>query len=224
MSTTVLISTFAPFSNISLSVPLDTRVDQVPALLAERVPGLPLHQLRLSHASRLLDSETTLASLGCGHVSLRLAPAVLGGKGGFGSQLRAAGGRMSSRKTDNTDSCRDLSGRRLSTLKEAKKLAEYMEGEPERKKAAAEARKAKLEALERQLGIDPANPEAGPSNAGQKRRFDDTKFLAETEELKEGVRDAVAAGTSCSTGFRLSLLTYVQACSRSARKPRQRQL
>lgn len=53
-------------------------------------------------------------------ISLRLAPRLLGGKGGFGSQLRAAGGRMSSQKTSNNDSCRDLNGRRLSTLKEAK--------------------------------------------------------------------------------------------------------
>ncbi|KAJ3835193.1 telomere stability and silencing-domain-containing protein [Lentinula raphanica] len=49
------------------------------------------------------------------------SPRVLGGKGGFGSQLRTASGRMSSQKTSNNDSCRDLSGRRLSTLKEAKK-------------------------------------------------------------------------------------------------------
>lgn len=53
-------------------------------------------------------------------VSFRLYAPVLGGKGGFGSQLRAAGGRMSSQKTSNNDSCRDLSGRRLSTLKQAK--------------------------------------------------------------------------------------------------------
>lgn len=31
-------------------------------------------------------------------MELRLVPKVLGGKGGFGSQLRAAGGRMSSHK------------------------------------------------------------------------------------------------------------------------------
>ncbi|KAJ3771895.1 Sde2 N-terminal domain-containing protein [Lentinula raphanica] len=41
---------------------------------------------------------------------------------------------MSSQKTSNNDSCRDLSGRRLSTLKEAKKLAEYLESEPDRRK------------------------------------------------------------------------------------------
>ena len=51
-----------------------------------------------------------------------LLPRFLGGKSGFGFQLRAAGGRMSSQKTSNNDSCRDLTGRRLSTIKEAKKF------------------------------------------------------------------------------------------------------
>jgi hypothetical protein len=44
-----------------------------------------------------------------------------GGKGGFGSMLRAQGGRMSSQKTTNFESCRDLSGRRLKTINSAKK-------------------------------------------------------------------------------------------------------
>ncbi|EJD49645.1 hypothetical protein AURDEDRAFT_112473 [Auricularia subglabra TFB-10046 SS5] len=199
MSANVFISTFAPFPTYALSVPSETLISAVPALLAEREPRLPLDQLRLSHPSVQLRPTTRLWSLGPegGFVTLRLAPAVRGGKGGFGSQLRAAGGRMSSRKTGNTDSCRDLSGRRLSTLKEAQKLATYMEAEPDRKKAAADARKAKLAALEKQLGIDPKNPNAqtdAEPQVGQKRRFEDTKFLEETQELVEGVRDAVAAG------------------------------
>jgi len=106
---------------------------------------------------------------------------------------------MSSQKTSNNDSCRDLSGRRLSTIKEAKKLAEYLEHEPARKKAAAEAQRAKLEALERKLGIDGA---AGPSSsggdpaqvAGRKHRFDDTEYLEQSRELVDNVKSAVTAG------------------------------
>jgi len=150
-------------------------------------------------------------------VTLRLTCRVLGGKGGFGSQLRAAGGRMSSQKTGNNDSCRDLNGRRLSTLKEAKKcvfkktsffgvlfnnfvmsrLAEYVANEPERLAAKAEAQRAKLEALERKLGIDPSSSKK-PGDisddvlAGKKHRFDDTEYLEKTEELKEGVKNAVS--------------------------------
>jgi len=106
---------------------------------------------------------------------------------------------MSSQKTSNNDSCRDLSGRRLSTLKEAKKMAEYLESEPLRKKAAAEAQKAKLEALERQLGIVPGQASAsrtqdGPVVAGKKHRFDDTEYLEQSKDIVDGVKSAVAAG------------------------------
>jgi len=103
---------------------------------------------------------------------------------------------MSSQKTSNNDSCRDLTGRRLSTIKEAKKLAEYLEGEPQRLAAKAEAQKAKLEALERKLGID---PNAGPGStsdssvlAGKKHRFDDTEYLEQSKDIVDNVKSAVA--------------------------------
>ena len=133
MSTSVLVSTFAPFSTLALSVPSKTSFGELYELLAERYPGLPLHsnaadlvltptsgpvpQASSSLSSLLGNDEQQTHSL----LSLRLVPRLRGGKGGFGSQLRAAGGRMSSQKTSNNDSCRDLSGRRLSTIKEAKK-------------------------------------------------------------------------------------------------------
>jgi hypothetical protein len=136
---------------------------------------------------------------------------------------------MSSQKTSNNDSCRDLSGRRLSTIKEAKKyalivlicsssnfnvfifrLAEYLEGEPARKRAAADAQKVKLEALEKKLGITPSisagddEPKASTSKlndgslpeplAGKKHRFDDTEYLEQSREIVDGVKSAVTAG------------------------------
>jgi len=115
---------------------------------------------------------------------------------------------MSSQKTSNNDSCRDLSGRRLNTIKEAKKLVEYLESEPERLKAKADAQKAKLEALERKLGIEPPSktgaPVAGPSKAsgsgedppvlaGRKHRFDDTEYLEQSRDLVDGVKSAVSS-------------------------------
>ncbi|KAJ3273721.1 hypothetical protein HDV01_004000 [Terramyces sp. JEL0728] len=65
---------------------------------------------------------------------LKINVPTLGGKGGFGSVLKAKGAKMASQKTTNFDSCRDLSGRRLKTLDEARRLADYIEKEPERKK------------------------------------------------------------------------------------------
>ena len=139
-STTVLVSSFPPFPTLALSVPEDTTLENLHAVLLARYPFLPsTADLRLSPVSGSCpddEATTTLSSIlggkgrggdvdldAVGHslVSLRLVPRMRGGKGGFGSQLRAAGGRMSSQKTNNNDSCRDLSGRRLSTIKEAKK-------------------------------------------------------------------------------------------------------
>ena len=138
-STTVLVSSFPPFPTLALSVPGDTTLESLHAVLLARYPLLPppTADLRLSPVSGPFPDETTttLSSIlgpqdvaGHGHhplVSLRLVPRMRGGKGGFGSQLRAAGGRMSSQKTSNNDSCRDLSGRRLSTIKEAKRRVSH---------------------------------------------------------------------------------------------------
>ena len=126
-SATVLVSTFTPFSTLCFSVSPETPFDDLYDVLAEKYPDLPNpHDLLLRPTSNFLPSATTPLSsfpqyAGSREISLRLFPRLLGGKGGFGSQLRAAGGRMSSQKTSNNDSCRDLTGRRLSTIKEAKK-------------------------------------------------------------------------------------------------------
>jgi len=125
---TILVSTFAPFPTLCLSAPSDTHFDDLYDLLAGKYPELPNpHDLLLRPTSNFVPSATTpLSSFpqhgGSHDISLQLLPRLLGGKGGFGSQLRAAGGRMSSQKTSNNDSCRDLTGRRLSTIKEAKKF------------------------------------------------------------------------------------------------------
>ncbi|ORZ20897.1 telomere stability and silencing-domain-containing protein [Lobosporangium transversale] len=105
-----------------------------------------------------------------------------GGKGGFGSMLRAQGGRMSSQKSTNTDACRDLSGRRIKTVNEAKRIAEYVQQEPERERARKESLKRKIEE-KLELAERPT----------RKHRFDDSKFFDEAEEQVEEVKSAVAA-------------------------------
>ncbi|KAG6844971.1 hypothetical protein H0H87_002085 [Tephrocybe sp. NHM501043] len=224
-TTSILIQTFSPFPSLTLTVPSSTLISDVPYLLHERYNDVPFSDssryVLSTHRGREISPEATISSLHVdaamdsvstrNFVSLRLTPRLVGGKGGFGSQLRAAGGRMSSQKTSNNDSCRDLSGRRLSTIKEAKKLAEYLESEPERVAAKAAAQKAKLEALERKLGIVPANASANnsavgssepsrstgtdlpPVLAGTKHRFDDTEYLEQSRELTENVKNAVSA-------------------------------
>ena len=131
MSTSLLVSAFSPFPSLTLSLPSSTRISDIYENLVDRYPGLPSsfedsNLVFTRHNGGVPAPEATIESLHSEDgesqlVTLRLTPLVLGGKGGFGSQLRAAGGRMSSQKTSNNDSCRDLNGRRLSTIKEAKK-------------------------------------------------------------------------------------------------------
>lgn len=129
-TTTVLVSAFSPFPSLVLSLPSDISIHSLAAAVGTRLQlDLVQHDIYLSDLRGPLDlssaplhtlrdaSEDSVSPL----ISLRLSARLRGGKGGFGSQLRAAGGRMSSQKTSNNDSCRDLNGRRLSTVKEAKK-------------------------------------------------------------------------------------------------------
>jgi hypothetical protein len=126
----ILFETFSPLPSLTLTVPSDTTFSELPSLLQDRYADLPDPSTYVLSTHRgalpsLLASVSSLhvndSSCSGNLITLRLTPRVLGGKGGFGSQLRAAGGRMSSQKTSNNDSCRDLNGRRLSTIKEAKK-------------------------------------------------------------------------------------------------------
>uniref|UniRef100_A0A182W403 Sde2_N_Ubi domain-containing protein n=1 Tax=Anopheles minimus TaxID=112268 RepID=A0A182W403_9DIPT len=62
-------------------------------------------------------------------VPLRIWERLPGGKGGFGSMLRAIGAQIE--KTTNREACRDLSGRRLRDINEEKRLKAYLEKQQE---------------------------------------------------------------------------------------------
>ena len=89
--------------------------------------------------------STLLADGTSSFIQLRLSVPLCGGKGGFGSQLRAAGGRMSSKRKkaqgENNGSNRNLDGRRLRTVHEAKALAEYLALKPDMEKKEKEERR-----------------------------------------------------------------------------------
>ncbi|KAL7417008.1 telomere stability and silencing-domain-containing protein [Mrakia frigida] len=211
----------SPLPALSLSVPSTTPLSSILPTYCPQLSSSSLLYLRTR--SCIPDQDSTLDSLSedATTMDLQVACRMLGGKGGFGAMLRATGGKMSSQKASNNDSCRDLSGRRLSTIKEAKKMAELLELESTHKKTSSEASKAKLEALERSLGIN-HNPEAstsspstpngnepegsnrpGPSKlttedlvqlAGKKHKFDDSEYLEQSREINDNVRSAVSAG------------------------------
>ncbi|KAJ3225765.1 hypothetical protein HK099_006265 [Clydaea vesicula] len=104
---------------------------------------------------------------------------ILGGKGGFGSMLRAQGGKMNSKKTTNFDACRDLSGRRLKTIKDAQELANFLEKEPERKRKREEKLKKKIEAV------------LNNQNEPKRVRINDEEFEKNHDESLENLDDVL---------------------------------
>ncbi|KAJ2389903.1 hypothetical protein GGI05_003364 [Coemansia sp. RSA 2603] len=106
---------------------------------------------------------------------LSLRRRVLGGKGGFGSTLRAQGSRMKDNKPANYDNCRDLYGRRLKTLKDAKTIVEKVELDEKAREEAKERRRKKIK-------------EGLAERPVKKYRFDDIEYEKESEKFKEAAK------------------------------------
>ncbi|RKP07662.1 telomere stability and silencing-domain-containing protein [Thamnocephalis sphaerospora] len=148
--------------------------------------GIPIAEQRLTtaggltcEAERPLFACESAASTSNAVVYLALSMRLCGGKGGFGSELRKMGARLAAKKTTNFDSCRDLNGRRLKTVKRAKELADYMDGEKERTRAQKEKLKKK---------IAKGMKEAPPTT---KHRFDDPAYFEDSSKIQDEVRRAV---------------------------------
>ena len=111
------------------------------------------------------------------NVKLRL----LGGKGGFGSQLRAQGNKMSSKKrAGNYESCRSLNGQRLRVQKQTKMIEEYLAREPER---LSKREKEIREKMQKHLEAP-----------GKKLMFYDPNYLKISKKLGDETEDAVRNG------------------------------
>src|SRR5947207_6820892 len=100
----IVLSPIAPLkTSLNLSLPRDTPLSSLPVHIASRLPfpNFSTSQLIIRHQSRLCNTDFPLESLQnvpSDPIFLNLSLRLPGGKGGFGSQLRAQGGRMASRK------------------------------------------------------------------------------------------------------------------------------
>jgi hypothetical protein len=200
----VLVSSFAGLSlprTLSLPVPVDTSIATFTSLLSSHLPP-NANNLLLSTTSGRIDTSSTspLSNLlstkdeNTTLLSLHLSARLLGGKGGFGSQLRAAGGRMSSRKNRNRNpdeingSNRNLDGRRIRTITEAKNLAEYLALKPEMDKQEREEKRRRWEAV-----VDAAERREEELKRGKKNVRLDGEWVEAKEEAEQKTRDAVMA-------------------------------
>lgn len=132
---------------------------------------------------------TLLSSQNDTFLPLRLSVPLCGGKGGFGSQLRAAGGRMSSKRKKNqgdaNSSNRNLDGRRLRTVNEAKALAEYLALKPDMERKEKEARRKRWEQV-----VEMTERREEEARNGSKGKVDG-QWVEDKEEAGERARAAV---------------------------------
>ena len=111
---------------------------------------------------------------------VQIIPRLRGGKGGFGSMLRAIGAQIE--KTTNREACRDLSGRRLRDINEEQRLKNWIDKQAERQKEAEDAKQARLEKLRRK----------------PKHVFTDKGYIEQKEKQQDNLFEAVEAGISAA--------------------------
>jgi hypothetical protein len=186
----------------TLNIPAlaDTRIcDALRAIYARLPPNVDSNLVISTTSNKLLrrSDEASLRTLlpdeTATFLPLRISARLCGGKGGFGSQLRAAGGRMSSKKNrdrqDQNGSNRNLDGRRLRTVDEAKRLAEYLATKPEMEKKEKEERRKRWEAVIDAAEATEAKIKAGKMGSNQGRL--DAEYVESKEAAEEKVREAV---------------------------------
>ncbi|XP_065744776.1 splicing regulator SDE2 [Phocoena phocoena] len=115
-----------------------------------------------------------------------LEPRLRGGKGGFGSMLRALGAQIE--KTTNREACRDLSGRRLRDVNHEKAMAEWVKQQAERE---AEKEQKRLERLQRKL-------------AEPRHCFTSPDYQQQCHEMAERLEDSVLRGMQAASSKTVS--------------------
>jgi hypothetical protein len=178
---------FATTKEASLSSIYDTLYERAPWIQNSTYILTTNARRTVSHdtapISSLLDSPTDT------FLPLRLTVPLCGGKGGFGSILRAQGGRMSSRKKQGREvngSSRNLDGRRLRTVTEAKALAEYLAIKPEMEKKEQDEKRKRWEDI---VASTERKQEEILGSRG--KAMLDGKWVEEKEECENKTREAI---------------------------------
>lgn len=130
----------------------------------------------LTQNGRLLPASDKSNSVVLPGGRIEIHPRLRGGKGGFGSMLRAIGAQIE--KTTNREACRDLSGRRLKDINEEKRLREWLERQKEEPEDPSEKFQRKISKL----------------LAKPKHEFKDEVYYKQRSELTSSMDDAVEMG------------------------------
>ncbi|KAH7646311.1 silencing defective protein Sde2 [Dermatophagoides farinae] len=110
-------------------------------LLKENLPSLSIDFDVFRNGKKIVDN----LNLDGIDIFIQLFIPIPGGKGGFGSMLRAIGAQIE--KTTNREACRDLSGRRLRDVNEEKRIKEWIKKQADRKKEEEKKKREKLKQI-----------------------------------------------------------------------------
>lgn len=217
----VLVTGFGGLPNTVFAVKPTTTISELREELGDRLPPTCTTRLILTTLSnKQLPSQSSeavsslLPSRDNDFLSLRLSAPLCGGKGGFGSQLRAAGGRMSKKKkganqAEENGSSRNLDGRRIRTVNEAKALAEYLAIKPDMEKKEKEKRRQRWEQI-----VEMTEKKQDEIRHGRKG-YVDGKWVEDKEEANERTREAVLAAMKAGN-YKDNLLGSSEGSSSSA--------
>ncbi|XP_078593256.1 splicing regulator SDE2-like [Branchiostoma floridae x Branchiostoma japonicum] len=134
--------------------------------------GVSTEDLVVTHHGKIVQQEDTIQPGGV----YRVWPRLVGGKGGFGSMLRAIGAQIE--KTTNHEACRDLSGRRMRDVNDEKRLQEWLGKKAEREREREEEKRRKRE---ERLGRN-------------KHFFNDPEYERQKRQITEGMSDSLQKG------------------------------
>ena len=149
----------------------------------------------LSLESNLFSSVlTTFTRVTC---NLRLA----GGKGGYGSLLRAQGNKMSSQRSTNLESCRNLSGQRLRTIHQSQAIAEHIQKQPQVQKEKRAKIKDNIERI-----IDKYESSLSPSAVIPSEFFDTAEKIE--LQIEESLENVLSKPSSSVQKLSSSCITY----------------
>ncbi|XP_060080304.1 splicing regulator SDE2-like [Ylistrum balloti] len=135
-------------------------------------PDFPEDDVYLTSNGKVIHFDDILQSGRVYHV----IPRLLGGKGGFGSMLRAIGAQIE--KTTNHEACRDLSGRRMRDVNNEKQLKEWIGKKAQKEKEEEEKRQERL-----------AKRRAMPNH-----KFDDPQYDQQKNLVAENLENALQKG------------------------------
>ncbi|XP_033861490.3 splicing regulator SDE2-like [Acipenser ruthenus] len=160
----------------SFSLSNGALIGQLVHIFAEK-QAIPKTDFYIKCNGRLTREDDTIRP----GVVYSVEPRLCGGKGGFGSMLRALGAQIE--KTTNREACRDLSGRRLRDVNHEKEMADWIKKQAERD---AEKEQRRIERLQRKL-------------AEPKHYFTDPNYEQQCHELSERLEDSVLKGMQASS-------------------------